>query len=81
MCTYTQKQRERTVSYEINNNKAYFKDQCVYLNTEVAGAVRGRKNTKWKLKRNILLDLFQGMIKAELIKIPLVFILFYFFSP
>lgn len=46
MCTYTQKQRERTVSYEINNNKAYFKDQCVYLNTEVAGAVRGRKNTK-----------------------------------
>lgn len=76
---YTQKQRERTGSYEINDNKSYFKDKCVYQNTGIAGAVRGRKNSKWKLKRNTLLDLFQAMIKAELIKIPWVFPLIYFF--
>lgn len=46
MCMYTQKQRERTGSYEINDNKSYFKDKYVYQNTGVAGAVRGRKNSK-----------------------------------
>lgn len=30
---------ERTASYEINDNKAYFKDWCAYLNIGVAGAV------------------------------------------
>lgn len=39
MCVYTQKQRERTASYEINDNKAYFKEWCVYLNIGVAGTV------------------------------------------
>lgn len=39
MCTYTQKQRKRAVSYDINNHQAYFEDKHVYLNIGVAGAV------------------------------------------
>lgn len=62
-----------------DNNKAHFKDKCVYLSIGVPAAVTGRKNIKRKLKRNTLLDLFRGMIKAELIKIPFVFLLIYFF--
>ena len=46
MCMYTQKQRERTANYEINDKKSYFKDKCAYPNTGVAGAVRERKNSK-----------------------------------
>lgn len=47
MCVYTQRQRERTASYEINDNKAYFKDQCMYLNIGIAGTVSyGKGNFK-----------------------------------
>lgn len=36
---YVRVYSERTASYEINDNKAYFKDWCAYLNIGVAGAV------------------------------------------